>query len=146
MDICTVYGNSSLYKDRGSCRSNLVSFRVQPLKSLAENAKISHELISQIFYLQPILYHRIRTILTALQHPSIIMAVLPYPVLISLPLPVLPENWSAEKDFKAIGKLSSATLRNLEPVGPHFLAHARRVCDHQPCSFLCMIQQLLTSL
>jgi len=44
----------------------------------------------------------------------------------SLPLPVLPEGWSAEKDFKAIGSLTSATQRSIEPVGPHFLAHARR--------------------
>ncbi|ATY62380.1 heat shock [Cordyceps militaris] len=43
-----------------------------------------------------------------------------------LPLPLLPEGWSAEKDFKAIGKLSGATQRSIEPVGPHFLAHARR--------------------
>jgi len=47
---------------------------------------------------------------------------------VQLPLPVLPEGWSAEKDFKAIGTLSSATQRTIEPVGPHFLAHARRVC------------------
>lgn len=46
---------------------------------------------------------------------------------VALPLPVLPEGWSGEKDFKAIGALSSATQRNIEPVGPHFLAHARRV-------------------
>jgi DnaJ family protein C protein 2 len=46
---------------------------------------------------------------------------------ISLPLPVLPEGWSGEKDFKPIGHLSQATDRNIEPVGPHFLAHARRV-------------------
>ncbi|KAK5007367.1 hypothetical protein LTR28_005377 [Elasticomyces elasticus] len=45
---------------------------------------------------------------------------------ISLPLPALPEGWAAEKDFKAIGHLSSATQRNIEPVGPYFLAHARR--------------------
>lgn len=45
---------------------------------------------------------------------------------VSLPLPLLPEGWSAEKDFKAIGSLSSPTQRNIEPVGPHFLAHARR--------------------
>lgn len=44
----------------------------------------------------------------------------------SLPLPVLPVDWSAEKDFKAFGTLSPATLRSIEPVGPHFLAHARR--------------------
>ncbi|OCK85782.1 zuotin [Lepidopterella palustris CBS 459.81] len=45
---------------------------------------------------------------------------------IALPLPVLPEGWSAEKDFKAVGELTHATDRNIEPVGPHFLAHARR--------------------
>nr|5MB9_C Chain C, Putative ribosome associated protein [Thermochaetoides thermophila DSM 1495]5MB9_D Chain D, Putative ribosome associated protein [Thermochaetoides thermophila DSM 1495] len=35
----------------------------------------------------------------------------------------------AEKDFKAIGKLTQegSSMRTLEPVGPHFLAHARRV-------------------
>ncbi|KAF2097275.1 DnaJ-domain-containing protein [Rhizodiscina lignyota] len=47
-------------------------------------------------------------------------------ITINLPLPVLPEGWSAEKDFKAISSLSPATQRNVEPVGPHFLAHARR--------------------
>ncbi|KAF2473519.1 zuotin [Lindgomyces ingoldianus] len=47
-------------------------------------------------------------------------------VQVSLPLPVLPEGWSGERDFKAIGPLSHATDRNIEPVGPHFLAHARR--------------------
>ncbi|KAL8965977.1 MAG: hypothetical protein Q9183_003589 [Haloplaca sp. 2 TL-2023] len=45
---------------------------------------------------------------------------------VSLPLLVLPESWSAPNDFKAIGSLSTANQRNLEPVGPHFLAHARR--------------------
>ncbi len=45
---------------------------------------------------------------------------------VNLPLPVLPGSWSGEKDFKAIGKLSTATQRSIEPVGPHFLAHARR--------------------
>lgn len=45
---------------------------------------------------------------------------------VSLPLPVLPEGWSSEKDFKAIGHVSAATQRSIEPVGPHFLAHARR--------------------
>ncbi|TAQ84070.1 hypothetical protein B7494_g7606 [Chlorociboria aeruginascens] len=45
---------------------------------------------------------------------------------LSLPLPVLPEGWSAENNFKAIGTLSAATQRSIEPVGPHFLAHARR--------------------
>ncbi|KAF2843370.1 zuotin [Patellaria atrata CBS 101060] len=43
-----------------------------------------------------------------------------------LPLPVLPDSWTAEKDFKAIGTLSDPVQRNIEPVGPHFLAHARR--------------------
>ncbi|KAK3383477.1 DnaJ domain-containing protein [Lasiosphaeria ovina] len=43
-------------------------------------------------------------------------------------LPALPEGWAAEKDFKPVGKLTkdSATQRTIEPVGPHFLAHARR--------------------
>ncbi len=47
---------------------------------------------------------------------------------VALPLPVLPEGWSGDggKDFKAIGSLSKATQRSIEPVGPHFLAHARR--------------------
>ena len=45
---------------------------------------------------------------------------------IALPLPVLPEGWAGEKDFKPVGQLSSATDRNIEPVGPHFLAYARR--------------------
>lgn len=48
-------------------------------------------------------------------------------VTISLPLPVLPQGWTAEKDFKPIGHLSLANDRNIEPVGHHFLAHARRV-------------------
>ncbi|KAF3385985.1 Zuotin [Talaromyces pinophilus] len=42
------------------------------------------------------------------------------------PLPALPAGWSAEKDFKVLSSLSSAVQRNIEPVGPHFLAHARR--------------------
>ncbi|KAK3362573.1 DnaJ domain-containing protein [Lasiosphaeria hispida] len=48
--------------------------------------------------------------------------------LVSLPLPSLPEGWAAEKDFKPIGKITKdgATQRTIEPVGPHFLAHARR--------------------
>jgi DnaJ family protein C protein 2 len=47
-------------------------------------------------------------------------------VQISLPLPVLPQGWAGEKDFKPVGQLSQANDRNIEPVGPHFLAHARR--------------------
>ncbi|KAG5301916.1 zuotin [Histoplasma ohiense] len=46
--------------------------------------------------------------------------------IVHLPLPTLPEGWSAEKDLKIISSLSNATQRNVEPVGPHFLAHARR--------------------
>lgn len=46
---------------------------------------------------------------------------------INVTLPSLPSGWSADKDFKAVGTVSAATQRNLEPVGPHFLAHARRV-------------------
>lgn len=45
---------------------------------------------------------------------------------LTLPLPALPEGWSAEKDFKPVASLSSAVERSIEPVGPHFLAHARR--------------------
>ncbi|KAJ5152710.1 uncharacterized protein N7482_009188 [Penicillium canariense] len=45
---------------------------------------------------------------------------------VNVPLPSLPSGWSADKDFKPIGALSAATQRNIEPVGPHFLAHARR--------------------
>lgn len=45
---------------------------------------------------------------------------------IDLSLPSLPSGWSAEKDFKQIGTLSTASPRSLEPIGPHFLAHARR--------------------
>lgn len=41
-------------------------------------------------------------------------------------LPSLPSDWSAEKDFKPISTLSGPTNRSIEPVGPHFLAHARR--------------------
>lgn len=45
---------------------------------------------------------------------------------VTRPLPVLPEGWSAEKDFKPIGSITASTQRTIEPVGPHFLAHARR--------------------
>lgn len=49
--------------------------------------------------------------------------------LVSRALPVLPEGWAAaadNKDFKVVGKLTASTQRAIEPVGPHFLAHARR--------------------
>ncbi|KAI1077778.1 DnaJ domain-containing protein [Whalleya microplaca] len=45
---------------------------------------------------------------------------------VSRPLPALPEGWSAEKDFKPLGAITASTQRTIEPVGPHFLAHARR--------------------
>jgi len=45
---------------------------------------------------------------------------------IALPLPVLPSGWTAEKDFKSISSLSAPVHRSIEPVGHHFLAHARR--------------------
>ncbi|QIW94570.1 hypothetical protein AMS68_000088 [Peltaster fructicola] len=45
---------------------------------------------------------------------------------IAAALPSIPDGWSAEKDFKAIAPLSAPTSRAIEPVGPHFLAHARR--------------------
>ncbi|KAL2134583.1 hypothetical protein VTI74DRAFT_11405 [Chaetomium olivicolor] len=47
---------------------------------------------------------------------------------VPLPLPALPSGWEAENNFKAIGKITkdNSTQRTLEPVGPYFLAHARR--------------------
>ncbi|KAK4649077.1 Zuotin [Podospora pseudocomata] len=48
------------------------------------------------------------------------------PIVVPTPLLALPEGWTAEKDIKTVGKLSGATQRTLEPVGPYFLAHARR--------------------
>lgn len=45
---------------------------------------------------------------------------------VNIPLPVLPQGWSAEGNFKITGTLSPAIERSIEPVGPHFLAHARR--------------------
>ncbi|PHH58976.1 hypothetical protein CDD81_3980 [Ophiocordyceps australis] len=45
---------------------------------------------------------------------------------LSIQLPLLPDGWSADKGFKALGALSSGTQRCIEPVGPYFLAHARR--------------------
>jgi hypothetical protein len=46
---------------------------------------------------------------------------------VDISLPTLPQGWAGEKDFKIVGALSGATKRTVEPVGPHFLAHARRV-------------------
>jgi DnaJ family protein C protein 2 len=45
---------------------------------------------------------------------------------VALPLPILAEGWTADKDFKVVGDLSMPVTREIEPVGPHFLAHARR--------------------
>ncbi|KAL4793867.1 DnaJ domain-containing protein [Aspergillus venezuelensis] len=53
---------------------------------------------------------------------------------INVTLPALTAGWTADKDFKAVGKLSAVTQRNLEPVGPHFLAHARRKRHHRTFS------------
>jgi len=45
----------------------------------------------------------------------------------SYSLPSVPSGWEGENNFKSLGKLSTATQRNIEPVGAHFLAEARRV-------------------
>lgn len=45
---------------------------------------------------------------------------------ITRPLPALAEGWSAEKDFKPLSVIAASAPRTIEPVGPHFLAHARR--------------------
>jgi len=45
----------------------------------------------------------------------------------STALPSIPTGWDGENNFKTLGKLSPATQRNIEPVGAHFLAEARRV-------------------
>lgn len=42
-------------------------------------------------------------------------------------LPGIPADWAGENNFRPLGKLSPATQRNIEPVGAHFLAEARRV-------------------
>jgi len=42
-------------------------------------------------------------------------------------LPTLPGDWSGENGFIFQGSLSAPVHRSIEPVGPHFLAHARRV-------------------
>ena len=47
-------------------------------------------------------------------------------VIRGLPLPKLPEGWSAPGDFKALGTISKPKMRAVEPVGPAFLAFARR--------------------
>ena len=53
---------------------------------------------------------------------------------VALPLPILPQGWTAEKDFKPLGKISKPIQRSIEPVGPHFLAHARRKRHHRTFS------------
>ncbi len=42
-------------------------------------------------------------------------------------LPGLAADWTAEGDIKRFKKLSAGTHRTLEPVGPQYLAHARRM-------------------
>ncbi|KAK6442834.1 Zuotin [Oleoguttula sp. CCFEE 5521] len=49
-------------------------------------------------------------------------------------LPALPSSWSAEKDFLPLSTLTLPTSRALSPVGPHFLAHARRKRHHRTFS------------
>lgn len=46
--------------------------------------------------------------------------------LVSMALPAPPPRWTADRDFRPVGRLSGATRRSIEPVGPHFLAHSRR--------------------
>lgn len=41
-------------------------------------------------------------------------------------LPRLPQDWPSERAFIVHGSLSTPIHRSIEPVGPHFLAHARR--------------------
>ena len=48
------------------------------------------------------------------------------PIQINATLPSLPSGWTAEKDFKSVSGVSASQNRAIEPVGPHFLAHARR--------------------
>lgn len=43
-------------------------------------------------------------------------------------LPVFSGEWSAEGNFVSHAAISAPVNRKLEPLGPHFLAHARRVC------------------
>ena len=45
----------------------------------------------------------------------------------SLPLPVLPTDWTAENNVKVVGHLTQGTERSVEPVGPSFLRHAQRI-------------------
>ncbi|EMC92805.1 hypothetical protein BAUCODRAFT_37722 [Baudoinia panamericana UAMH 10762] len=60
-------------------------------------------------------------------------------------LPPLPSDWSAEKDFKPISSLSAPTNRTIEPLGPHFLAHARRKRHHRTFSEDERIQAAVTA-
>ena len=45
-------------------------------------------------------------------------------------LPPLPVGWQGDSadnpNFKALGTLSPPVMRKIEPIGPHFLAFARR--------------------
>lgn len=44
----------------------------------------------------------------------------------SFTLPPLPSDWKAAESFSAVSAFSSPVKRQIEPVGPGFLAHARR--------------------
>lgn len=49
------------------------------------------------------------------------------PTTVTMPLPVLPQDWTAENNVKVVGKLSQGVERSVEPVGPSFLRHAQRI-------------------
>lgn len=51
-------------------------------------------------------------------------------------LPKLPSDWSGDAGFVFHGSLSAPVHRSIEPVGPHFLAHARRVGSCLPSKLL----------
>lgn len=62
------------------------------------------------------------------------------PEIVHLPLPHLPEGWDGgEKNFRVNGSLSPVSQRTVEPVGPHFLAHARRV--RFPNAYLLLVRE-----
>lgn len=49
------------------------------------------------------------------------------PTTVAMPLPVLPQDWTAENNVKVVGKLTQGVERSVEPVGPSFLRHAQRI-------------------
>lgn len=49
-------------------------------------------------------------------------------VKVDAPLPVLTGEWAGgDANFVSHASISTPVNRKLEPLGPHFLAHARRV-------------------